>query len=212
MALVLATLITSCRILGNDTPTANLITEETPKGTADGSNTKFRLQYQNIVANSVYMSYSTTFRTQTGFTVDTANGIITFTVAPANGLAIVADYNFQWFTDTDWTEFLNQAALLLGPSNDPTTVNPALQAALEQYALGYYYSRRATQYAHKYASSGGQASQQVESVTGNFAKLSASAMKRGDQLRDDYYSKQGKQKDPAATVVAFQFNPMTPRR
>lgn len=212
MALVLANVITSCRILANDTPTSNFIPEETPKGLTDGSNTKFRLQYQNIVATSVYISYGSTFRTTTGFTVDLVNGILTFTPAPANGVKLLADYNFQWFTDADWTEFLAQAALQLGSSTDVTTVNPGLQQALEQYALYNFYMRRATRYADKYASTGGQASQQVETVTQNFLNLAKNAMKMGDKFRTDYYEKQGQQKNPSGTVVAMQFDPMSPRR
>jgi hypothetical protein len=208
----LAALITSCRILGNDSTDSNLITVESPIGLKNAVNTKYRLQNQNIVSGSVYVSFATTFRTQTGFTVDLTNGILSFSVAPASGADLLADYYFQWFTDTAWTEFLNNAALQLGGSNDPTMVPAGLVMALQQYALYYYFLRRATQYANKYASTGGQAGQSVETVTGNFQKLASTAMKTGNQLRDDYYLKQGKQKDPSASVVSMQFDPMTPRR
>ncbi len=210
--MTLAALITSCRILGNDTPTSNLITLESPIGTADGTNTKFRLQYQNIVSASVYISYGTTFRTNTGFTVDLTNGILTFSPAPANATALIADYNYYWFTDTDWTDFLGQAAQLLGSSTDPTTVAAGLIQALEQFALYYYFMRRATQYANKYASSGGQAAQQVDSVTKNFLGLANAAMKNGNQMRADFYTKKDAQMNPASATATYQFDPMSPRR
>lgn len=204
-------LITKLRILANDTATSNFISAETPVGTINSSNTHFRTQYQNLVSGSVYLSNATVFRSQAGFTVDATNGLLTFSPAPSDTTSVV-DYNFQWFTDTDYSEFLSDAALLLGSDNDPATVVDGLIMALLQYGLFYFYMRRATQYANKYASTGGQASQSVESVTGNFRKLAELSMDKGDQFRTDYYEKQGQQKNPAAAIVAIQFDPMTPRR
>lgn len=210
----LATLITSLRTLSNDTTTSNLIRKETPDGANDGVNTKFRTAQRNIVAASVFYTFNTTYRSQTGLTLDDpANGL--FTIAgplAAAGNPFFIDYNFQWFTDADDTEFLNDAARDLLGVSDPTTVIDALVAALLQYALGYFYQRRATFYADKYSSSGGQAGQAVDVVTKNFQSLAKDSFKRAQDMRDQYYTRLGSSKAPASATVGYAIDPITPPR
>ena len=213
-----AALITSIRTKGNDTSTSNLVLGESPVGQGnqknDGSNTHFRLQNTNLVTGSVYVTINTSYRATTGFTMDLVNGLVVFASAPAaNANPFYIDYNFQWFTDTDYTDFITDATRDLGYSYvDPTTVPDTLIPALEQYALYYYWTRRASRYAHKYSSSGGSAGQQVDVVTENFLSLAKMAKKCGVDLRDDYYKKQGRQYDPASGTVTYQFDPMSPIR
>jgi hypothetical protein len=207
--LALSDIITRLRILSNDTPTSNLLTVETPSGATDAVNTKFRLQQRPVVTGSVYLSFGTTFRTQTGFTVDLVNGILTITAAPAANTELKVDYNFYWFTDTDHTEFLNDAAEMLG-NTDPTLVPSGLGMAMLQYALGYFWQRRASQYAHRFSSSSMGNAAQVDQVTKNFTTLAAASFKLGDNFREMYYKRQGQREAPASGTGAFAFDPYTP--
>jgi hypothetical protein len=208
----LATLITSLRTLANDTTTANRILRETLTGVVDGSNKNFYLQQRNIVTGSVYLTYTGVFRTQTGFTVTLADGLVAFGSAPASGLEILADYNFQWFNDTDHTEFLNRAANHLSANTDPTAVDVGLEMALMQYALGYFYQRRAAEYAHRYSSSSMGTTAQVDTVTKNFAMLAKSAFDTADKFRLAFYQRQGQREAPASGTQTYGIDPYTPQR
>lgn len=210
--MALSDIITALRILAQDTPTANLIRQEVPQGAVDGVNTKYRIEHYPVVSGSVYMTVGTSFRGQTGFTVDLVNGIIAYTVAPTAGSKpFECDYNYNWFTDTDHTQFLLSAAQSLGFAaavDVPTGLNPAML----HYALHHFWERRASAYANKYSSSGGQAGHSVEVVTKAYKALSDTAMKDADKMRDDFYKKQGRRENPASGVVSYKIDPFTPRR
>jgi len=211
--MALADIITSLRTLANDTPTANSIRQETPLGALDGSNKYFRLQNYPVVAGSVLMTTSASFRSATGFTVDLVNGIITYTAAPAaNAKPFEADYNYYWFSDTDHTEFLNRGAETLGFGVDPTTVPVGLISSMLHYALHHFWERRAAQYAHRYASSGGAVGHSVDVVTKAFKALSDKALADAVSFRDDFYKKQGRRANPSSGVTSYGIDPYTPIR
>lgn len=212
---VSADLIDRMRTLANDTDISNEIRQETMKPKPDGSRTKFFINNTPVVAGSVYVTAGSgdiNFRKQSGFSVDLTTGIITFLVAPTlNVSPFEADYNFNWFSDTEYASFLTQAAYQVSAS-DPDDVIDGLQPALFQFALYYYWMARATQFAHRYASTGGMASQNVDEVTKNFAKLAEMAKKAGEEFRQQYYEKLGQRAQPATSVVNYGIDPYTPIR
>lgn len=214
----LALLIASLRVKGEDTATSNLILGENPSGQGnlknDGSNTNFRLQNRNIVSGSAYVTINSSYRSQSGFTVDTVNGLIVFGSAPvADSDPFYFDYNFYWFADSDYQDFVTSAVEDLGfVYADPIPVPSGLYPALIQYSLYYYWTRRSTQYAHRYSSSGGQASQTIEAVTKNFMSLASQALKAAVQKRDDFYKRQGQRNAPASSTAVYRIDPITPIR
>lgn len=212
----LATLITQARTLCRDLSNSNRSVRESPKGINDGTNTKFSVQNPIIVASSLKWSAATTYRVTTGVTIDDANlGYVTINPAPPAGTQnapFFVDYYYQWFADTDYTEFLNDASRDVVGSGDPTSVTDGLLSSLLQYTLGHFYQARATQYANRYSSSGGQAGQSVDTVTKNFQALSDAAFKRAKELRDDYYERLGQRDAPASTIINYRIDPMTPPR
>lgn len=240
--MTLADLITSLRILSHDGPTDHVVFGETlgsrPDGLIiDGINTTFRLGGEDghslpLVASSVYMTapggfypfgvggfgtgaYGGTYvRTQQGFTVvDLVNGFVTFTYPPSVGMVLQADYNCYWFSDAQYTEFLNEAAqTTLSGISGPTFVPTGLVQAMLQFALALFFESRASQYAERYATSGGEAGQSVDSVAKTYMSLSDKAMKRGQSYRDDYYKRQGQREAPASAVITFRIDPITPFR
>jgi hypothetical protein len=210
--MTIADLIIRARILSNDTAVANF-SRETPTGRNDGTNKYFQTQNKNVIAASAFLTVNTSYRAITGFTwTDATQGLLNIDPAPtANANPFWIDYNFYWFQDTDYTEFINDAGLKLSVL-DPTTVNPGLVDALLQYALGYFWQRRATQYAHKYASTGGTVGQSVEKVTEAFRELSDQAFKKGDDFRLAFYQRQGQREAPASTSTNVNVDPYTPIR
>lgn len=214
---VLATLITQLRTLARDLPTSNRSVKETPKGVNDGANTRFALQNPILVgATSIWWSSGSTYRSQVGITVDDANlGLITISPAPGVGTQnspFQVDYYYYWFIDSDHTEFLNDAARDLTGVGDPTTVIDGLLSALMQYALGHFYQARATQYMHKYSSSGGQAGQSVSVVADGFRKAAKDAFAQGKTNRDEYYKRLGQREAQSSQTISFGIDPITPGR
>ena len=211
----LATLITQLRTLARDLPTSNKSLGETAKPGLDGSGTHFRLQNPILFLVSsvpqIWWTDATHYRSQSGIVIDDANlGMITVSPAPAAG--VVFDYFYNWFVDTDYTEFLNDAARDLIGVGDPTTVQDGLISALLSYALGHFWMARATQYAHRYSSGGGSVSQQVSSVTKGFQALADSANKKAEASRDQFYEDLGSRAQSASAKITFGIDPMTPPR
>lgn len=216
-----AQLIAELRVKASDTPTSNLVTTETPIGTPNGVLTTFRLQNPLVVPNSVYITLNTNFRSPTigGSTliksVDYINGILTFiNPVPSQPNPWGVDYAFNWFTDTDHQSFLVMGARFVGPGDnaDPTTVPEGLLPALFAFASSEAWERRSAAYAHRFSSSGGQAGQSVDVVTKAYLELSKDAMKKAIQLRDDYYLKQGRRKNPSSAILSYGIDPYTPQR
>ena len=208
-------LISALRGFADDSPSANYIRGETLKPKPDGTRVRFFLDYQNIAKNSVYITMGTgesNYRLSSGFSVDEANGIVTFDTAPAANLnPFEADYNFLWFNDNDYQGFLNNAAIFLGSPN-ALAVIPGLQPAMYQFGMYHYWLRRASHYAHKYASTGGMASHSVDVVPKMFKDLAESAWNKGIQFRDDYYKRLGQREAPAANAENYAIDPFTPIR
>jgi len=231
--ITVSSLITSLRLLADDGPDSKVVYEEkitratTP---ADGSNKIFRLSSIPVVTSSIYITIigtGATYRTQTGFTLtDAANGIITFVTAPnpgaGSGNGVYADYNYQYFSDEKYLEFLVEGSENLQLSQtppDPSTVVSGLVPALLQYGLSMFFKARYAQYASRYASTGGQAGHSVEVVGQTYLKAADMAEKRADKLRDDYYKKQGQSLTPAyagtsilGAQIASQIDPISPPR
>lgn len=214
---LLATLITQLRTLARDLPTSNRSVEETPKGLNDGSNTNFRLSSPILIdAAHIWWTSDGTFRSQTGISIVDANlGYIAISPAPPVGTQnqpFYVDYYYNWFADSDYTEFLNDGSRDLVGNGNPTVVIDALVSALLQYALSKFYQARATQYAARYSSSGGQAGQNVDVVTKNFQTLAKQSADLGEKLRDQYYEDLGQRETPASGTINYRIDPMTPKR
>lgn len=237
----LAQLITNLRILAKDTPTSKIVYGETlgagnqPMFPVDGINTTFRLQKPALsdvagAASFVWITvvgHGAQVRLQTGFTIsDQANGIITFSAAPNPGngtypvvppVGVYADYNWIWFLDSDYTQFLNLASeMVVAGQTDPTTIPSGLDTAMMQYALAQFWFARASQWAEEYRSAGGEASEDAQTVGQTYMGLAKAANLRGDFLKKDFYQRQGQREAPAfASPQAFpppRFDKITPRR
>ena len=213
MAIVYATVITRLRKLAEDGPADNFAAQETPAGKRDSSNVLYQLAHRNVVTSSVYLTTGTTVRTQSGFTVDTANGLLTFGTAPVGteNPWYVA-YYWQWATDAQYTEFIDEGLANCGLSSS-SDVPEGLMSAVLQYALSAALTKRAIESARRYNATGGIAGQQVDVVTQNFRMLAKDAWDKATKLLDAYSNRQGRRQAPASTIAtATQMDPFTPRR
>lgn len=186
----------------------------------DGTNRVFRIGGQDghslpVVVGSIYVTtVGGTPRTQTGFTLtDATYGVITFSVAPVVNAVVLVDYNYYWFSDASYNEFLAEAAGLTMAGTAATAMPDGLSEAMLQYAASLFFTARASQYAERYSSSGGEAGQSVESVSKAYIAMAAAAKKRADTVRDDFYKGQGQEYKAAvpSTAVVYRIDPITPR-
>jgi hypothetical protein len=207
-------LIARLRVDGNDTATSNPRLGETPLGKRDGSNVLFRLAYPNILTGSIYRTYGSTVRVQTGFTVtDAPTGYITLTAAPDSGATqpFFFDYYQQWFLDADYTSMIDEATEELGTPAG-TAVIENLYPVLVQLALERYWLRRASQYATLYASSGGGAMAHPDTVSGTYIRLAKDARAKAAAMRVAAYVDPGAKQAPASGTITYGISPYTPRR
>lgn len=178
----------------------------------DGVNKFFLLANFPVVSGSIFITQDASVRSQSGFTPDYTNGSITFATAPAATLTkFCADYNYNIATDAEYTEFINDALSMLGLA-DITAVPQGLEAALVTLAKYGYFTKRSTDYATRYDSSGGIAGHQVSTVTSNFLKLADKAFTQGTDMRDDFYKRQGRRAAPASGSISYHIDPYTPER
>lgn len=226
-------LIASLRTIAEDTVTKKVIFSEQLGGSdmpafpVDGTNRVFRLKNVPLADAAGSPSYvwltirgtGAVQRSQAGFTItDQVNGIITFSVAPNPGTAnptdgVYVDYNYVWFTDAEYTELLNRAAQsTLAGVTDPTVIQEGLIEPMLQYALAGFWKARASRYAEKYESSGGDAGEKVQTVTQAYLSLAKAAEQRGDFLKLDFYKRQGQRELPSSQDMNVNFDPISPIR
>lgn len=232
----LAGLILSLRILVQDYLDSKIVEGETLGGSdtpmfpVDGVNQTFRLKKKplsDVIGDPTYVwvtivGTGAVVRTQIGFTIaDPQNGIIHFSVAPNPGTAtpaagVYVDYNYVWFNDIKYAQFIYQAAqMTLAGTTDPTTIPSGLNDAMMQFAISQFWKARASQYAEQYKSSGGEASQEVQTVAQTYLNLGKDAFSAGLKLQTAYYQGQGQRESPGygnfRTYPPPRFDPITPR-
>lgn len=198
---------------------SNLVPNETPQGDQDGVNVNFYLANPNVIVGVVggfdygpYLTLGTTIRAKTGFAITPQSGLVVFGAAPGAGVAPFGmNYWFQWMTDADYSNLVDDATEELG-SLAGVDVGTQLYPPLIQYALAGFWTKRASDYANKYATASGGASEQAQSVTANFLNLAKNARKLGDGMRLNAYVDPGAKKQAASGTITYGFSKGTPRR
>lgn len=207
-------LIARLRNESDDTATGKPKMGDTPYGDRNGVNTVFRLSYPNPVTGSIYLTYGTTIRSASGFTVlDGPGGIIQMTAAPDSGATqpFYFDYYYQWFLDDDLQKMIDGATEDLGGVAG-TDLPAGLYSSQVQFALARFWKRRASRFAEFYATTGGGASASPESVTTQFLNLAKSATNEGIRLMNAYYTRHGGRQAPASGTITHVISPYTPKR
>lgn len=78
-------------------------------GVGDGSKAKFKLKLVPIMDESVTLYIDGEVLEEENYELDYETGVITFDSAPEEGEAVVADYGFTAFSDSDLQEFLDES-------------------------------------------------------------------------------------------------------
>lgn len=225
MATEYAALTLQARAEARDLVSQNPISRETPIGDIDGVNVIYYLQNKNIVSGTVgavnygpFVTLSTSKRATTGYVLDALNGILTLTVPVPTPLLPpwFVDYFFQWFTDTDYQTWIDQAtqelAQTAGLFVGPVAGGGDLTPALIQYVIERFWTARASLYANKYATTAAGASEQIQTVTANFLSLAKAARVKAAAMRVAAYVDPGQKLAPASGTITHNIGRYTPRR
>lgn len=180
---------------------------------AGGTTLNFRLNNQrvavvNLVSTLMVSADGNTFAPPA--TEDDLRGTFTLLVAPTSSL--IATYDYQYFTDTELTDFINQAADFIGVA-DPTAVPVGLLDALvfkagsdACFALS---ARRAGLYN---AGAGGKTAQKGD-ISKKYKDLAKDLFERAVAERLAFYGqRKGKSSAPSAGSFATKQTPWTPIR
>ena len=226
----MSALIQRLRILAQDTVNSHTIYSES-LGTdsvypINGSNTIFRLKSIPVAAAtpfvtpawSVYLTSNLngtlTIRDQTAITLsDPTNGIIILSSAPASGTLITADYNYLWYADASYTEWLNEAAQqTLAGATDPTVIVEGLVEPMLQFALAHFARARSSFFGEQIRASGGDQSQDAQTKADFYDKMANNCDKKAQNLLDRYYQRQGQRNAPAYADINHNWDPISPKR
>lgn len=175
----------------------------------DGSNKSFQLNNKRLVAGILTVSIDGgAFATPAS--EDTGHGRFTTGTAPAS--ALLAIYDFQFFTDTEITDFLTQAGSFVG-ADDVTQVATGLLDALVFKAASDACQALSVRTVPFFNASAGGKSMDKNEIAKKYAALSDSLFKKAVAERLAYYGdRKGEASSPAYGQFATKQTPWTPRR
>lgn len=238
--------ISACRVELDDGYDSKLVFQFSPlQGELDGANTQFQIPQSRVV---VYPSVSPTIFPQvfknnealdygTDYTLTKPKqGILTYlndAEIPKPGDSQTCTFNWTWFDDTEFDQFLTDASNEIGyttyyttASNIPNTIAQpisggtiptdipdGLKNAIVLLGASKAAKSLANRFAMKYDISAGDQSFSPSQMSKQFGSLAASLSKLGYNARDDYYKGQGRQYSPAmATNAGYVLPDWTPKR
>lgn len=240
-SLALADLMIEARRAVNDTGEGrNALVRLEQVGGIDGTEKNFTLLYFPVVAPTPPATSGTVEVLKNGaalvegvgYTIDYPGGLLKLAAAPVKGPpkdVIEITYRFYWYDDAQFESFLANAATSAGfPPTGSSSHARALSVAATfpdgmldslMAFTGYEFNlRRADEYAHRFSSSSGGQSANVDVVTGNFRKLAQDCHTLGIEKRDDFYKRRGARNAPATAIGVYSpigttiGNQGTPRR
>lgn len=189
-------------------------------GNVDGVNKVFTTYDKRIVATTLQVFEGDT-QLNKGFSLDDAiAGQISFTNAPAVQTVLTATYYWQWWLDAEVINFLNKGAETCGivdpnanvapplkPSDQAYLLVPGgLKAAVLKIAASYAFDAIAAyMFARRHSSEylveqDGNDDEGYSKLIDSCNKMSASNLKNGMLLRDDFYKSQGRQYKPSQQI------------
>ncbi len=139
-------------------------------------------------------------------------GVFTLSAAPAVNDSIEASYYVQWFTDSEIDQFLATTVRWLGFTNS-LSIPDGLRAATLDYAASKAYQKLSVQWAQNYSDTYKMQDQDPEhSPVNPYAKLSADFAKSATTARNEYYTRQGRAKQPLFGAALGNVVDVVPRR
>lgn len=136
-----------------------------------------------------------------GITSDSpVTGDFDLLVAPTDGQVVEASYYIQWFLDTEIINFLRLSTNWLGLGDDPLVVGQGLRPAALKYAASDAYQKLAIKWAEmlseQFMLNDSPDKDKNFKIVDAYMKAAAQFRKDAEAVRDDFYSRSGREKQP----------------
>jgi hypothetical protein len=173
--------IASLRSLLGDGPTDKYEFKANVYPTPDTVTTRFFVGQTRLVPDSLEVYHNGVLVAPSGITdIDVAKG--SFTKAPAPSGEILASFYYQWFTDAELIEFLNEATnMLLGLESVSGDFAIGLRPTLMQFACYNAYMRKAAEFAEAVEASAGGYTFKRDQTGPNWKELAKAAMENAKE-------------------------------
>lgn len=117
--------------------------------------------------------------------IDTEKGSFELARAPSGHIELQASFYYQWFKDTELTEFLTAAANMVGYETVTDGALPILaRGALLDFACYYAYMKKAAEFAEFITASAGGYTVDQGKAHPNWRSLAETALKAGKEKLD----------------------------
>lgn len=239
--------IISARTELNDQYNSKMVFQFQPlQGQQNGDNVVFQIPQERIVVyqdstmnlfpqiykNGAPLAFNTDYEL-----LSAIQSIIQFLPTADGGPPVQEDeisctFNYVWFTDVEWDQFLNRAANKIGfsqyyvvgtqtvPGTSPlpaggTTPNDipdGLFAAICELGQSLAADALALRFSTRYDSTAGDQSYSPSQMAKSFTEIAKKLSKQAYQDRDDYYKGQGRQYRPAVLAQGYILPNWTPAR
>jgi hypothetical protein len=209
MAWPITTAVSELRALLHDGPTDKYRHMKRVFGDVNGTNLKFKtLEYRRVTdftdPGSVYpvgVYRNNTLLTPADVSVDfIAEGEFQLVVAPVDGDVVTASYYVQYFTDAELTQFMVNASKWLIQTDDTTNLNACLQQAALRYGAHEAYQKLAMRFIEKLSETyrlNDQPDPDRQTLVTQFKSLADDFLKQATEVRNDCYSRSGRQLQPS---------------
>lgn len=210
-------LLTRVRILIDDQAGDKSVFKENLARSIQGNqvgsgNLSFQLNNRRLIATSLSVLADGSAATVSSSADQALRGRFTIT-SSAPSSSCFATYDFQFFTDTELTDFVNQAADFVEGVSDVTTVQVGLLDALVLKAASDACFALASRSGSLYNAAAGGKSAQKGDISRKYKDLAKDLFDRAVAEREAFYGpRKGQASSPASGKFATKQTPWTPRR
>ena len=199
--------ILAIRLSINDSASSNYAGPDNLEAQVDGLRKVFKLSNKNIVTGNP----STFYVVDNGTPVyadptDPVNGLIVLATAPA--LSFEYYYYFQKFIDSEIQQFLDTGLGKVGQTETTlTTIDQGLWDVVSHYASAEAFHSLMAKFAETFNTNVEGEDYTMSDIFKAYKTLHDSHVKDGDEMREEYYKKQGRRFQSYSTSnYAPQFN------
>lgn len=145
---------------------------------------------------------------------DTALGEFSLQAAPANGTVVTATYYYQWFLDSEITQFMISATNWVGLGDDPLNIPQGLRPGALHYGAQEAYQKLALRWSQRVSEIYllEDAPADTHKPVQTYLELSKYMREKALELRNDFYQGQGTQLKPNTVSLLGRVNAVMPRR
>jgi len=222
------TALTDLRLLLNDGPTDKIRAFKRVFGTVDGANAVFKtLEFRRITDFTtvdetgplgIYINGEKFGPIALPLTYDDpGSGYFKFDLLsiPIAGAVVEATYYIQYFLDPELQVFLRLAQNWLGFGDDYSAIPQGLRPAALQYAAAEGYQKLAIKFSSHLSETyrlEDMPDVKQMALLSEFKQAADTARQQAQQLRNEYYSRQGQSLSPLFGVYSPAIKDVPPRR